>query len=240
MSRTWRHPSGVLVGVALLLAALAGGGCGSSRGPEPPRVRPGKIDRGIASWYGPKFHGRRTANGEVYDMHGLTAAHRSLPFGTWVEVTNLDNGRRVLVRINDRGPFIRGRVLDVSFGAAQELDMVHAGLARVEMRIAAPRQVAREAARVELARQEIRQPEPGGGERPSTHAYLVQVAALSSMYRAELLQEELSASYPQTAIRSDGVWHRVQIGPYDGRGQAEEVVRALERMGYAALVVRSR
>ena len=237
MSRTRRHPSGVLVGVALLLAALAGGGCGSSRGPEPPRVRPGKIDRGIASWYGPKFHGRQTANGEVYDMHGLTAAHRSLPFGTWVEVTNLDNGRRVLVRINDRGPFIRGRVLDVSFGAAQELDMVRAGLARVEMRIAPPRP----AARVELARREIPRPETGGGdERPSTHAYLVQVAALSSMYRAELLQEELSAAYPETAIRSDGVWHRVQIGPYDGRGQAEEVVRALERMGYAALVVRMR
>lgn len=230
MSRTRRHPSGVLVGVALLLAALAGGGCGSSRGPEPPRVRPGKTDRGIASWYGPKFHGRQTANGEVYDMHGLTAAHRTLPFGTWVEVTNLDNGRRALLRINDRGPFIRGRVLDVSFAAAQELDMVRSGLARVEMRIAAPRQVAREAARVELARQ----------ERPPTHGYLVQVAALSSMYRAELLQEELSASYPQTAIHSDGVWHRVRIGPYDGRGQAEEVVRALERLGYAALVVRTR
>ena len=93
---------------------------------------------GEASWYGPRFHGRLTASGEVYDMFALTAAHRELPFGSALRVVDLRNGRSVVVRINDRGPFIGDRVLDLSFAAAQELDMVHAGLARVEMELLQP------------------------------------------------------------------------------------------------------
>ena len=93
---------------------------------------------GEASWYGPRFHGRVTASGEVYDMFALTAAHRELPFGSALRVVDPRNGRSVVVRINDRGPFIGGRVLDLSFAAAQELDMVHAGLARVEMELLQP------------------------------------------------------------------------------------------------------
>ena len=93
---------------------------------------------GEASWYGPRFHGRLTANGEVYDMFALTAAHRELPFGSALRVVDPRNGRSVVVRINDRGPFIGDRVLDLSFAAAQELDMVHAGLARVEMELLQP------------------------------------------------------------------------------------------------------
>ena len=90
---------------------------------------------GIASWYGPGFHGKRTASGEVYDMYAMTAAHRTLPFGTIVRVVDLDTGRSVVVRINDRGPFVEGRVIDLSYAAAVELGMVRKGLARVGLQI---------------------------------------------------------------------------------------------------------
>ncbi|MEQ9569332.1 MAG: septal ring lytic transglycosylase RlpA family protein [Longimicrobiales bacterium] len=91
---------------------------------------------GLASWYGEAFHGRPTASGETYDMHGISAAHRTLPLHTWVEVHNLDNGRRLTLRVNDRGPFadIGRRILDLSYGAARELGVVGPGLARVEVR----------------------------------------------------------------------------------------------------------
>jgi rare lipoprotein A len=90
-------------------------------------------EEGYASWYGPKFHGRRTANGEIYNMHKLTAAHKTLPFGIYVLVTNLDNGATVVVRINDRGPFVKGRIIDLSRAAAERIDMIRMGTARVKI-----------------------------------------------------------------------------------------------------------
>lgn len=90
---------------------------------------------GTASWYGGKFHGRRTANGETYNMHALTAAHPSLPFGTQVVVTNQNNGRTVVVRINDRGPFIGGRIIDLSHKAASQIGMINSGTARVTLEV---------------------------------------------------------------------------------------------------------
>jgi rare lipoprotein A len=90
---------------------------------------------GIASWYGPGFHGKRTASGEIYDMYGISAAHKTLPFGTIVKVVDLETGKSVVVRINDRGPFIEGRIIDLSYGAALELGMVQKGLARVGLKI---------------------------------------------------------------------------------------------------------
>lgn len=94
----------------------------------------GYVEQGVASWYGPDFHGGRTATGETYDMHAMTGAHPTLPLPTWVRVTNLGNGRSVVVRLNDRGPFARGRIIDLSRAAADALDMVRAGTARVEVR----------------------------------------------------------------------------------------------------------
>jgi rare lipoprotein A len=88
-------------------------------------------ETGTASFYGKGFHGRRAANGEIFDMNAMTAAHRSLPFGTRLQVTNMKNGRSVVVRIQDRGPYISGRVLDLSYGAARALDMVESGIVRV-------------------------------------------------------------------------------------------------------------
>ena len=93
---------------------------------------------GVASYYGKKFHGRKTANGEVFNMYKLTAAHRVLPLGTYVKVTNLQNGRWVEVKVNDRGPFIEGRILDLSFAAALELEMVEQGTAKVMIEITRP------------------------------------------------------------------------------------------------------
>lgn len=93
---------------------------------------------GLASWYGPGFHGRRTASGQRFDQNGLTAAHRKLPLGSEVRVTNLENGRSIVVEINDRGPHVRSRVIDLSKGAARKLGMVEEGIARVRIEIQPP------------------------------------------------------------------------------------------------------
>ena len=123
--------------LAVLLVTLVGG-CATSR---PRRAAPPKVVSraaagaavGQASYYGSKFHGRPTASGERFDNGKLTAAHRTLPFGTKVRVTNLDNGRSVVVRVNDRGPFVRGRIIDLSQAAARRIDMDRAGVARVRL-----------------------------------------------------------------------------------------------------------
>jgi len=126
-SRTVRFP---LVLLSFSLAACAGA-------TPPPMTSVSKdwSEQGVASWYGPGFDGKRTASGEVYDMDELTAAHKRLPFGTRVQVINLDNGRRTVVRINDRGPFVSNRIIDVSLAAARQLDMLGPGTARVRLSI---------------------------------------------------------------------------------------------------------
>ena len=106
-------------------------GCASTRRGSGSNAAP---ETGVASYYAHKYHGRTTASGERFDMNDLTAAHKTLPFGTRVRVTNLDNGKSVTVRVNDRGPFVKGRVIDLSLAAAKKVDMVHAGLANVEVR----------------------------------------------------------------------------------------------------------
>ena len=130
--------------VALLATALWLGGCathapswptvgGGGDAPDEVAQPPGgrEIERGLASWYGGKFHGRRTASGEPYDMHAMTAAHKTLPFGTRVRVRHAETGKEVVVRINDRGPFIRGRVIDLSRAAAASIGVMQAGVAPV-------------------------------------------------------------------------------------------------------------
>ncbi len=102
------------------------------------KIRPGYSQSGIASWYGPGFHGKKTASGEVYDMHALTAAHSTLPLNTLVHVTNLTNRKSVFVRVNDRGPFVGERVIDLSFCAAKKLDMVKPGTAPIRFTVIGP------------------------------------------------------------------------------------------------------
>ena len=104
----------------------------------PSSVKPARIGEtqtGIASWYGVPYHGRRSANGEIYDMENFTAAHRTLPFDTWIEVTNLVNKKQIDVRITDRGPFVDGRIIDLSLAAARQLDMVASGIVKVRIKV---------------------------------------------------------------------------------------------------------
>lgn len=122
------RPFAVLIVLALTLAACAS--------PRPVSAPSGGHEQvGLASWYGGKFHGRRTASGEVYDQNAMTAAHKTLPFGTRVKVTNLKNGRSAVLRINDRGPFVRGRIIDVSRRAAEHLGFRTDGVTKVEIQI---------------------------------------------------------------------------------------------------------
>jgi len=117
--------------VAILVVCLAVAGCFNRANPRQSRT----FQTGYASWYGRDFQGRSTASGEIFDMHDYTAAHRSLPFGTRVRVTNEANGRSVVVRINDRGPWVEGRILDLSYAAAKALGMIESGVARVRLEV---------------------------------------------------------------------------------------------------------
>ena len=118
---------------AALAAALVVAGCGAAA--AGPTARTGAISRGKASWYGGRFHGRKTASGERFDQRALTAAHRTLPFGTRVRVTNLRHGKQVVVRINDRGPWGKGKIIDLSRAAARKLGMLRAGVVPVEVEV---------------------------------------------------------------------------------------------------------
>ncbi|MCB1021036.1 MAG: septal ring lytic transglycosylase RlpA family protein [Acidobacteria bacterium] len=193
--------------------------------PPPTPARIGAVETGEASWYGKPYHGRRTSNGEVYDMNGLTAAHLSLPFDTRVRVTNLANGRSVELRINDRGPFLRARVIDVSRKAAQQLDMMASGTARVRLEvIAAPggpppaREVAVEAEA------------PCGKSQPA-----VQVGSFRDAVNAARLLDELTGNYgPDARIvvahTAAGPLHRVVVGAPNAAA-AGAVLAQLERDG---------
>lgn len=128
-------PRSLLLPCVVAILALATVGCATAKRPSAPDTggpEPGTRIDGLASWYGQRHHGLKTASGEIFDKNKLTAAHRTLPFGTRLRVTNVENGKSVVVRVNDRGPHVAGRVLDLSYGAAQALGMTSAGLARVE------------------------------------------------------------------------------------------------------------
>lgn len=198
----------------LLFCLLLTGACATNRFDKP---RVGSVQRGVASWYGEPFHGRATASGEIYDMHLLTAAHRDLPLGTVVNVTNLDNGLKVQVRVNDRGPFIRGRVLDLSYGAARKVEMVGPGTAKVAIEI------------VSLG---------GGPSGPNLSTrFVVQAGAFRDPSNAERLRSELERSHDQVQlVNSDGL-HRVRLGPFRTAREAEEARKWLDRRGHPALVI---
>lgn len=198
----------------LLLCQLWAVACSNNRRPSSPTSLGVPIERGVASWYGAKFDGRRTASGERYDMTELTAAHPTLPFGTRVGVRNTRTGREVVVRINDRGPFSKNRIIDLSYAAAREVGVVGPGTASVELYLV---------------------PEAGVPQR-----FTVQVAAFSEPERAASLHREIAQIYPEAVIDSDGTWNRVQIGAFDSRDQAESLRRELAAIGVASIVVSAR
>jgi rare lipoprotein A len=202
-----------LAALALWLLLFAAG-CSAHRFE---RNRPGAVQRGVASWYGADFHGRRTASGSIYDMHDMTAAHRELPLGSQVEVRNLENGRSVRVEITDRGPFKKGRIVDMSYAAAKDLGMLQKGTAKVELQI------------LELGR---------GPSGPKTATrFTVQVGAFRDPRNAESLQQELAARRSDVELKSDGKWHRVRVGLFRSLDDAEALRGELLGLGYHAVVV---
>jgi rare lipoprotein A len=183
------------------------------------------VERGVASWYGPGFHRVRTSTGETYDMYGMTAAHKTLPLPAYVRVTNLQNGRSVVVRVNDRGPFVGNRIIDLSYTAASRLDMLRNGTAMVEVR----------ALDVQAAT-----PDPGAAASTATAAIptmlFVQAGAFADPANAERLAAKLRVGgYGKIFVRDDIIagrkMYRVRIGPVPDVPEFDRIVAALERTG---------
>jgi rare lipoprotein A len=178
---------------------------------------PKNVQTGVASWYGPNFHGKTTSNKEIYDMHDLTAAHKSLPFGTYVIVTNLNNGKSVIVRINDRGPFVKGRIIDLSFAAAQAVDMIDTGTAPVKLEIL-----------TEIS------------PKKSSQKFSVQVGSFVEEDNAKNLKNELQRNFPNVYISrfktANQEYYRVRIKAKN-QDSARELARRLLQAGYSAIVL---
>jgi len=178
----------------------------------------GYLEEGVASWYGVPFNGHRTSNGEIYDMNQLTAAHRTLPFGTAVRVTNLRNGKQIEVRINDRGPFVANRIIDLSLAAAQAIDLVGAGTGPVRL-------------------------ESVSGPNPEIGFFAVQVGAFQMEENAERLRDRLQARYEEVSIEEydspSGIFYRVRVGRLPSEDAAKQLAGQLRNEGgFSPLVVR--
>jgi rare lipoprotein A len=175
-------------------------------------------EEGNASWYGPPFHGRRASNGEIYDMNKMTAAHRTMAFGTMVKVTNLTNGKTAVVRITDRGPFIENRIIDLSMAAAKEIESIGPGVVPVRLEV-------------------ISGADPFGG------SFTVQVGAFKEKENAERLRARLNELYPPSTIQQvaleQGTFYRVRAGKVSGEQAAQKFADDLKaREGFHTLVIR--
>jgi rare lipoprotein A len=212
-----------LTAAALSLLALLAG-CSTAvvtTQPTPPAEPPaaGNEEVGYASWYGAQHQGKRTASGEVYDMNLLTAAHRTLPFGTRLLVTNRDTSQSAEVRVNDRGPFVKGRILDVSYAAARQLGAVGAGIFPVRLRVIA------------LPGTRADGPAGDGG-------FTVQVGAFTSRARAEALRETVGgdAVISESTVAGETLY-RVRVGSFPDRTQATPIARSLTSRGFQPLIL---
>jgi rare lipoprotein A len=182
--------------------------------------------RGIASWYGKNFHGKKTSNGEIYNMYAMTAAHKTLPLGTYVRVQNLENNRELEVRINDRGPFVRGRIIDLSYTAAKQLGIVGPGTADVEI-VALGTPAATD----------------GGTSRTFVQGdyysgnFTFQVGAFANRENAERLKRKLDEQYKNAHItsydRGDKIFYRVRVGAFNTLEDAVRNEAILIQDGYA-------
>jgi len=199
-------------------------------------------ETGIASWYGNPFHGRQTANGEIYDMNDLTAAHKTLPMPVFVRVTNLENGRSLVLRVNDRGPFVEGRIIDVSRRAAQLLGFQEKGVVRVRVQVVDPD------TGIEYARQDPNAPADVTPTEsaveltssPSSPGIFVQVGAFSDANNAQRVSDSLIAMGHVQIFRTvvDGnPYYRVRLGPYATTQQAEAARQGAASRGYPEAIV---
>jgi peptidoglycan lytic transglycosylase len=182
-------------------------------------------EKGIASWYGNKFHGRKTANGEIYDMFAMSAAHKTLPIPSYVRVTNLSNQRSIIVRINDRGPFHDGRIIDLSYAAAVKLGIQQAGTGLVEIETLEPDQPQKKQAHKNTS--------AGKNKGP---IYL-QIGAFSNEFNAQELIEKINAkNLPPTRIHSvvqqGSPVYKVQLGPLNSVSEAENMSELLAKKGF--------
>lgn len=175
--------------------------------------------QGIASWYGPGFHGRKTTSGTVYDQHGMTAAHQTLPLGSSVRVTNITNGKSVTVLVNDRGPFVKGRIIDLSYAAARAVDMIRSGTAPVVVEVM-----------------------DTGGHRltaiPDRLDYTLQVGAFSDLDKARELKARLESHYEKpVVIEPHESYYRVRVGTFADAAEAREYGARLSREGLSVVLV---
>ncbi|MBV9621847.1 MAG: septal ring lytic transglycosylase RlpA family protein [Gammaproteobacteria bacterium] len=182
----------------------------------------GYSERGVASWYGPSFHGGSTSSGEPYDMYGLSAAHKTLPLPTWVRVTNLKNGRSVVLRVNDRGPFVANRLIDLSYSAAMQLDMVREGTTLVEVRALTP------GVPDELTRSAASPPP----------ALYVQAGAFAAADHAARLTDRLHAAGLASAfvvppLNGGSHLYRVRLGPVTSVAEYDALAARLSSLGIA-------
>ncbi len=186
----------------------------------------GFVQKGRASWYGKKFHGRKTSNGETYDMYAMTAAHKTLPMNTWVQVDNLDNGRSIRLRVNDRGPFVAGRIIDLSYKGAEKLGVVGPGTARVKVTA-----LGRATAFSKKTHTPVK-------FKPVDYwkgNFTVQVGAFTVRANAENFKQKLSTLYVNAHLvpHEDhrGLFYRVRIGRFNRLDQAEAFGRSLMDQG---------
>lgn len=202
------------IAALLVVSTLAACARHTARPPAPPRA----VQEGIASWYGPGFHGKPTTSGEVYDQNDMTAAHPSLPLGTRVAVTNLDNGRSVEVRVNDRGPFAKSRVIDVSYAAARMIDIVGPGTARVRV-----------------------EPIDAPDVNFEALVYTVQVGSFLDRRRAEEMQRRLQERFGHVYVTGyDGeveTYYRVRVGRFAERADAVGLAREMVVQGLTPVVM---
>ncbi len=197
----------------------------------------GYRERGVASWYGKKFHGRPTASREPYDMYGMTAAHKSLPLPTYVEVRNLKNDKRIVVRVNDRGPFVDNRIIDLSYSAALKLDMVQDGTSLVEVTAISfdpPAQAQRADAPANLGKPPAQRPAPP--QTAGDHRIYVQVGAFGDRDNAArryryLRDSGIDEAFVHEERNSSASLYRVRVGPIANVAQYDKVVNELNRIG---------
>lgn len=212
----------------------------------PPSPTPGAVERGLASWYGREFDGLPTASGETFRPEKVSAAHRTLPLGTLVEVTNEKNGKSVRVKVNDRGPFVAGRIVDLSKAAAAEIGSVADGVVPVTLRVVTLGDNSRIRARTD----EPRAPTPANtatwpdekGAAPArpSGGWAVQAGAFGSAENATRLAAKLASRYPSPWVEEHRGLKRVKFGPYATREDAEAARDTLGEMGLAGIVVEAR
>ncbi|MFT5218002.1 MAG: rare lipoprotein A [Planctomycetota bacterium] len=186
------------------------------------------VQRGIASWYGTKFHGRKTSSGEVYNMYAMTAAHKRLPLPVYVHVHNLDNGRTLVVRVNDRGPFIEGRIIDLSYAAAKKLGVDGPGTANVEISVVQPGQST--PSQVVRAIPLTDQPE-------RDVPLFIQMGSFSNVENADnLVQNLIDLDETQAKVSQldtgGGIFYRVRLGPLFDIAEANAVIKRLKNKGF--------